>query len=107
MRSWTLRVRVRNKELLPTSKKGRSSALKDNLGNAYAGGRGNEGGAAECFGRLAGRATISHEQLVEMMAEIGTTTPREVSRGSGGELVLSSPGCFHSRTPGTVKYLLL
>ena len=75
----------KNKSLMPTQRKGRSSALKDNIGNAYAGGVEVKAVLLNAFAALQGAQGLSEELLFEMRSEIGTTTPYSMANATGGE----------------------
>lgn len=92
-----------NKTLVPTRKSGRKAGLKDNMGNAYAGGVEVKAVLLNAYAALQGGQGLSEEQLFKMLAEIGTTTTCSTAsitgggRREGGLLVLSKPGTFFVR----------
>jgi len=73
-----------------TNRKGRTSATKDNLANAVAGGREFKAMMLNVGDELiAGGGQLSVERYVDMVAEIGATIPYSMANVEGGERCMS------------------
>eukprot|EP00752_Nemacystus_decipiens_P016789 g15026.t1 len=67
-----------------TKSKGRTSALKDNIANAYAGGREFKALMLNVSDELLTGGGLSVDRYVEMMAAVGSTVPYVMANAEGG-----------------------
>lgn len=74
-----------------TKSKGRTSAMKDNIANAYAGGREFKALMLNVSDELLTGGGLSVDRYVEMMAAVGSTVPYVMANAEGGERCMSIP----------------
>eukprot|EP00752_Nemacystus_decipiens_P011825 g10492.t1 len=106
----------KNKSLMPTRRKGRSSALKDNIGNAYAGGVEVKAALLNAFAALQGAQGAKHANKAAgpskwLHENTGTIryTPFYEPDAHGVDLPVSihqgvSPGYLEAGWVGVIKY---
>ncbi|CAN0275555.1 unnamed protein product [Ectocarpus sp. 4 AP-2014] len=74
-----------NTENKSTRSKGRSSKLKDTVGNAYAGGQEMKAVVLNIWDMVEGGGSLSEEQVVDMATRVGASTPFSMANATGGE----------------------
>lgn len=74
------------------------SALKDNLGNPYSGGKETKAVLLNAMAAMQGGQVLSEDQLFEMQSEMETTTPYSMANITGGEQGGGAGGCFPVET---------
>ncbi|CAM9920192.1 unnamed protein product, partial [Ectocarpus sp. 6 AP-2014] len=97
---------ARNSINKATKSQRRSSALKDSVGNAYAGGQEWKALTLNMFDAAReGGGVVTQDQMLEMVASVGAASPYSMANATGGEeesvrnagchLVLSLPAEAH------------
>lgn len=75
----------KNTDAKATKSKGRTSALKDSIGNAYAGGLELKALVLNTLDAVEKEGMLTSEALAKMVASLGTTTPYCMANATGGE----------------------
>ncbi|CAB1098858.1 unnamed protein product [Ectocarpus sp. CCAP 1310/34] len=73
-----------NTENKSTRSKGRSSKLKDTVGNACAGGQEMKAVVLNIWDMVEGGGSLSEEQVVGMVTRVGASTPFSMANATGG-----------------------
>ncbi|CAN0190770.1 unnamed protein product, partial [Ectocarpus sp. 4 AP-2014] len=73
-----------NTENKSTRSKGRSSKVRDTVGNAYAGGQEMKAVVLNIWDMIEGGGSLSEEQVVDMATRIGASTPFSMANATGG-----------------------
>ncbi|CBN79049.1 hypothetical protein Esi_0168_0047 [Ectocarpus siliculosus] len=78
-------IPARNSTNKATKSQGRSSALKDSVGNSYAGGQEWKALTLNMFDAAReGGGVVTQDQMLEMVASIGAATPYSMANATGG-----------------------
>lgn len=79
----------KNNATAATKAKGRQSALKDSIGNAYAGGQEFKAVVLNTLDVVEEGGVVTSDQMLDMVTALGTATPLGMANATGGETNLA------------------